>query len=84
MSYHRARRFRFMAVRRVGSPVDDRRVRAALAASHLRDFPDEIVAELHDGARLTNARGGQTLHRAGHDVRHVELVVRGLVRVHVR
>jgi CRP/FNR family transcriptional regulator, cyclic AMP receptor protein len=71
-----------MAVRQVGPPVDDR-VRAALAVSHLRDFPDEILAQLLDGARLTNAPGGQTLHHAGHDVRHVELVVRGLVRVHV-
>jgi CRP/FNR family transcriptional regulator, cyclic AMP receptor protein len=71
-----------MAAPRAGPPVDGR-VRAALAASHLRDLPDEIVAELLDGARLTNLRGGRALHRAGDDVRHVELVVRGLVRVHV-
>ena len=67
---------------RAGLPADDR-LRAAIASSHLRGLPSEVIATLLDGARRRDAAAGETLHPAGDDVRHVELVVRGLVRVHV-
>ena len=60
----------------------DDAVPAALAASHLRGLPGAMLADLVGGARRLAVAAGQTLHRAGDDVRHVELVVRGLVRVH--
>src|SRR5688572_30996986 len=41
------------------------------------------MAHLLGGARRSTVAAGQTLHRVGDDVRHVELVVAGLVRVHV-
>jgi CRP/FNR family cyclic AMP-dependent transcriptional regulator len=66
----------------VGPPADDR-IRAAFAASHLRDLPAEILADLLDGARRHRASAGDTLHRVGEAERHIELVVEGLVRVHV-
>jgi CRP/FNR family transcriptional regulator len=61
--------------------VDDR-VRAAVAASHLRGLPDEILRDLLMVAQRVRAPAGQALHRAGEDQRHVELVLRGLVRVY--
>lgn len=60
----------------------DDRIRAAIAASHLRDLPAEIIEELADGSWQWNAVAGETLHRVGEGERHVELVVHGLVRVH--
>jgi CRP/FNR family transcriptional regulator len=64
-----------------GQPLDDR-VRAAIAASHLRHLPAELLAVLLRGAHRREAAAGRTLHRAGDRERHVELVVRGLIRVH--
>jgi CRP/FNR family transcriptional regulator len=69
-----------MAVRAAGMPVDDR-LEAAIAASHLRALPPDVLATLVGGSRRWQAPGGQILHRAGDGGRHVELVVRGLVRV---
>jgi CRP/FNR family transcriptional regulator len=60
----------------------DEQVRVAIAASHLRGLPRDVVGELLDGARRVRASAGETMHRVGDDERHVELVVRGLVRVH--
>jgi CRP/FNR family transcriptional regulator len=60
--------------------VDDL-LRAAVAASHLRDLPDEILRDLLANAQRVQARAGQVLHRAGEGQRHVELVLVGLVRV---
>jgi CRP/FNR family cyclic AMP-dependent transcriptional regulator len=54
----------------------------AFAASHLRALPAETTARLTERARRRHVAAGDTLHRAGDDVRHVEMVVRGLVRVH--
>jgi hypothetical protein len=54
----------------------------AFAASHLRALPAQTVARLTERAYRRHVPAGDTLHRAGDDVRHVELVVRGLVRVH--
>jgi CRP/FNR family transcriptional regulator len=70
-----------MAVGRIGPPMDER-LWAAIAVSHLRDLPSEVVSGLTEGARRFTVSAGGTLHRAGDDLRHVELVVQGLVRVH--
>lgn len=60
----------------------DERVQAAIAASHLRGLPTEVITELLDGSRWVRVAAGETMHRVGEGVRHVELVVQGLVRVH--
>jgi CRP/FNR family transcriptional regulator len=69
-------------VPQVGAPADDR-IQAAFAASHLRGLPSGIIEELLDGARRQKAAAGETLRRVGEGERHVELVVEGVVRVHV-
>jgi CRP/FNR family transcriptional regulator, cyclic AMP receptor protein len=61
--------------------VDDR-VRSAVAASHLRDLPDELLRDLLSDAHRVRVLAGRALHRAGEDQRHVELVLRGLIRVY--
>jgi CRP/FNR family cyclic AMP-dependent transcriptional regulator len=61
--------------------VDDQ-VRRAVARSHLRGLPDELVRELLTDAQRIRVLAGRALHRAGANERHVELVVRGLVRVY--
>lgn len=58
------------------------RLRAAVAASHLRGLPDELLRELLADAQRVRVPAGQALHRAGEDRRHVELVLGGLVRVY--
>jgi CRP/FNR family transcriptional regulator, cyclic AMP receptor protein len=60
--------------------VDDH-VRSALASSHLRELPPSATTTLLDRGRRRLVPAGGTLHRAGDGERHVELVVRGLVRV---
>lgn len=71
-----------MPVPQVGPPADDR-IQAAFAASHLGGLPEGVVADLLNGARRHEAAAGDTLHRVGEGERHVELVVEGVVRVHV-
>jgi CRP/FNR family transcriptional regulator, cyclic AMP receptor protein len=66
---------------RAGPPLDDAE-RKAFADSHLRALPAQTLARLTERARRRHVAAGDTLHRAGDDVRHVELVLRGLVRVH--
>jgi CRP/FNR family transcriptional regulator len=61
--------------------VDDR-LRPAVAASHLRDLPDDLLTDLLTDAQRVRAPAGQPLHRAGEDQRHVELVLSGVVRVY--
>ena len=63
--------------------LKDYRVRAAVAASHLRGLPAHVLTSLLTGARRTTAPAGHILHRVGEVDRHVELVVSGLARVHV-
>jgi CRP/FNR family cyclic AMP-dependent transcriptional regulator len=67
---------------RAGSLMDAE-VRAALAGSYLRDLPPELMDPLLEGARRLQVAPGGTIHREGDRARHVELVVRGLVRVYV-
>lgn len=61
----------------------DEQGRAAIAASNLREVPSALLAEFLDGARRLSVPAGAAIHREGEDVRHVELVVYGLVRVYV-
>ena len=56
--------------------------KAAFDSSQLRGLPAATLERLTERASRRHVAAGDTLHRAGDDVRHVELVVRGLVRVH--
>ena len=58
-------------------------VRSAIAASHLRELPVHVVAELVVGARRLAVPPGAILHREGEVEPHVELVLSGLERVFV-
>jgi CRP/FNR family transcriptional regulator, cyclic AMP receptor protein len=66
-----------------GDPLLDHGVRAAIATSHLRHLPRELLSQVMTGVQRREVAAGRTLHRAGDRERHVELVVRGLIRVHV-
>lgn len=61
----------------------DADVRAAIAASHLRDVPEGLLARLVDGAVVAAAPAGTATHREGDVTSHFELVVTGVVRVAV-
>lgn len=61
----------------------DADVRAAIAASHLRDVPEGLLARLVDGAVVVAAPAGTSTHRQGDVTPHFELVVTGVVRVAV-
>ena len=75
--------FGYGSVRRVPpSPLDDQ-ARAAIAASSLRSLPQEVIAELTDGAKRLHLPARSTLHHEGEDPPHLELVLAGLVRVQV-
>jgi CRP/FNR family transcriptional regulator, cyclic AMP receptor protein len=58
-------------------------VRAAIAASQLRDLPPDLIAKLTSEATRVRIPAGTTIHREGETEPHLELVVLGLVRVHV-
>ncbi|MCA1449827.1 Crp/Fnr family transcriptional regulator [Ensifer sp. IC3342] len=58
-------------------------VRTAIAASHLRSLPPEVIAGLTTDASRLRVPAGSILHREGDTSAHVELVVSGLVRVYV-
>ncbi len=58
-------------------------VRAAIAASHLRHLPAEVLGEVMADARGIQVPAGAILHREGDTDAHVELVVSGAVRVFV-
>jgi hypothetical protein len=45
--------------------LTDHGVRAAIAASHLRDLPPDVVASLLTAARWCIVPAGHTLHRVG-------------------
>jgi CRP/FNR family transcriptional regulator len=62
----------------------DDQVALAIARSHLRELPASALMTLLERARRRLVPAGRTLHNAGDSERHVELVVRGLVRVHAR
>jgi len=71
-----------MVSSRIGAAADDR-VGAAIAASNLRALQPESIAALTADARTLVAPAGSTVHREGDDAPHFELVLSGLIRVHV-
>ncbi|HKI58084.1 MAG TPA: Crp/Fnr family transcriptional regulator [Trueperaceae bacterium] len=64
-----------------GAP--DSAARAAIAASHLRSLPPEVLQALTAGASRRRTPAGSTFHREGDTAAHLELVVTGLVRIYV-
>lgn len=61
----------------------DAGVRAALTASHLGGLPDAVRDRLLIGARSVVVPAGSVVHREGDERSHLELVVSGVLRVHV-
>jgi len=61
----------------------DADVCSAVSASHLRDLPDDVLAELMMGAVRVHIPAGSTIHREGEPAPHLELVISGVVRVFV-
>jgi CRP/FNR family transcriptional regulator len=61
----------------------DADVRGAVGASHLRDLSAELIADLAVSARRIRIAAGATIHREGEAEPHLELVIAGLIRVHV-
>ena len=58
-------------------------VTGAIAASNLRGLPSDVMSNLLVGATRSAMSAGSTLHREDEAAPHVEILVRGLVRVHV-
>jgi CRP/FNR family transcriptional regulator len=56
---------------------------AAVRASHFRDLPPELLAEVLDGAVVRNICAGSVVHAALEPDQYLELVVTGVVRVFV-
>jgi CRP/FNR family cyclic AMP-dependent transcriptional regulator len=61
----------------------DADVRSAILASHLRELPADVLAELLAGAVRVKIQAGSVTHREGEHTAHLELVVSGVVRVFV-
>ena len=57
--------------------------RKAIAASTLGSLPQEVIAELTDGATKLRILARSTVHHEGEDSPHLELVLAGLIRVQV-
>jgi CRP/FNR family cyclic AMP-dependent transcriptional regulator len=57
--------------------------RTAIAASTLGSLPQEVIAELTDGATRLRIPARSTVHHEGEDSPHLELVLAGLIRVQV-
>jgi CRP/FNR family transcriptional regulator, cyclic AMP receptor protein len=57
--------------------------RTAIAASTLGSLPQEVIAELTDGATRLRSPARSTVHHEGEDSPHLELVLAGLIRVQV-
>ncbi len=55
----------------------------AVATSHLRAVPADLLRRLFRGAHDELVAGGTAIHRQGEPARHCELVVRGVLRVYV-
>jgi CRP/FNR family cyclic AMP-dependent transcriptional regulator len=58
-------------------------VRDAVSASHLRDLPDDVLAQLLDGAVSSVIPAGKVAHQALEPGEYLELVVSGVIRVYV-
>jgi CRP/FNR family transcriptional regulator, cyclic AMP receptor protein len=57
--------------------------RAAIEVSHLCSLPPEAIRELAGEASRLHVPAGSTIHRQGDTSAHFEIVVSGLIRVHV-
>jgi CRP/FNR family cyclic AMP-dependent transcriptional regulator len=57
--------------------------RAAIAASNLGSLPQDVIAELTDGASRLRLAARSTVQHAGDDAPHLELVLSGLIRIQV-
>jgi CRP/FNR family cyclic AMP-dependent transcriptional regulator len=62
----------------------DDAVVAAIAASHLRSLPDPVIAELFGDTSQLHIPASSTVHREGATSAHVEMVLKGLIRVYVQ
>jgi CRP/FNR family transcriptional regulator, cyclic AMP receptor protein len=58
----------------------DSQLQGAVAASHLRGVPGDVLERLFEGAVQTVIRAGSMIHREGEDTTHLELVVSGALR----
>ena len=61
----------------------DATVRSAVAASHLRDLPAEVLDELFKDAVRAKVPAGAIAHRESEDAPYLELVLAGVIRVFV-
>jgi CRP/FNR family transcriptional regulator len=61
----------------------DADLRAAVALSHLRELPADVLDDLLVGAVRMKIPASSVFHRQGDGAPHLELVVSGLVRVYV-
>jgi hypothetical protein len=67
---------------RVSSALDDEAL-AAIAASELGIAPPAVIGELTAGATRRHISAHSVIHHEAEDAPHLELVISGLVRVHV-
>jgi CRP/FNR family transcriptional regulator len=58
-------------------------LQSAVAASHLRELPADVLKDLMTGVRMRKIPASSVFHREGEGAPHVELVITGLVRVFV-
>jgi CRP/FNR family cyclic AMP-dependent transcriptional regulator len=63
--------------------LPDPDVNRAIAVSTLRELPSDVVSSLLVDATRITISAGSTIHREEEAVPHLELLVRGLLRVHV-
>jgi CRP/FNR family cyclic AMP-dependent transcriptional regulator len=61
----------------------DSDLQSAVALSHLRELPADVLEDLLTGAVRVKVPASSVFHREGEDAPHLELVVSGLVRVYV-
>ncbi len=67
----------------LGSEDVDADVRLAISMSHLRELPSEVLDDLMAGAVRLKVPAGSVTHWEGENIRHLELVISGVVRVFV-
>jgi CRP/FNR family transcriptional regulator, cyclic AMP receptor protein len=67
----------------VTRPGLDHHARTALTASNLAGLPEDVIGELTQGAVRRRIPARTIVHAEAEDAPHLELVVGGLVRVHV-
>ena len=58
-------------------------MQAAVAKSHLRELPADVLEEMFHGSVLAAVPAGTVTHREGDQAPHVEMVVAGVIRAYV-